>query len=228
MSLSVDLEKGSRESRSDKELANSLDGRPLFLHFTNLAIFVNTHQPYGETRAKMEQNQTMTEEGEIKQSHFRLKLGLRYVLPEWLLYGFLAFLFFSSRPKAGIDYGIVEPHFLYSFFLWANNHFLFHVDRVLGFYTSPTFHYALFYLVFIVLPSVLIIKKGISLFKEKFPVVYLPCPECDSSVKVLENWQCEKCYNYQDRETFITEKCRHCKRKLSTVFCEHCHKEIKL
>lgn len=57
---------------------------------------------------------------------------------------------------------------------------------------------------------------------------YVPCPECNLSVKIIEAWKCDKCFNTQPKEIPITDNCHFCERKLTSVFCEHCHKELGL
>jgi len=57
---------------------------------------------------------------------------------------------------------------------------------------------------------------------------YWPCPYCDKSVLIKTDWQCPYCNNYQGEARFICDTCKHCKRKLETAFCEHCHEEFKL
>jgi len=59
-------------------------------------------------------------------------------------------------------------------------------------------------------------------------VKYLPCPFCKKSVGVYEDWKCDYCHKYQGGKRPITAKCMHCKRFLKVVYCEHCHREIKL
>ena len=57
---------------------------------------------------------------------------------------------------------------------------------------------------------------------------YYPCPNCDKSINVYEDWQCNYCNQFQKKETFISDKCIHCGRRLGSFYCEHCHEEIKL
>lgn len=68
----------------------------------------------------------------------------------------------------------------------------------------------------------------VGLIRKKRPTVFLPCPHCDKSVKIFDEWKCDFCNNFQERVHYITDKCDHCKRKLKTVFCEHCEKEFNL
>ena len=55
---------------------------------------------------------------------------------------------------------------------------------------------------------------------------YSPCPYCDKSVLVNEDWQCDFCDRYQDEPRFLSQPCIHCGREIKSFFCEHCHKEI--
>ena len=59
---------------------------------------------------------------------------------------------------------------------------------------------------------------------------YLPCPydNCTKSVLIKFDWQCDNCNNFQGSPRYISDSCVHCKRELNTVFCEHCHGEIRL
>jgi hypothetical protein len=59
---------------------------------------------------------------------------------------------------------------------------------------------------------------------------YLPCPfdNCKKSVLIKLDWQCNNCNHFQGKPRYISDSCVHCKRELETVFCEHCHGEIRL
>lgn len=72
---------------------------------------------------------------------------------------------------------------------------------------------------------------GICLFMFCFYIYrtkYFDCPNCNKSISFLEKWQCDYCNKFQKKETSILLQCGHCKRHLSLIFCEHCHKEVKL
>ena len=66
--------------------------------------------------------------------------------------------------------------------------------------------------------------------KFKGPLNYRSCPypDCNKSVKIYENWQCNKCNKFQEKDRYVTDKCRHCGRRLDAIFCEHCHREYKI
>ena len=68
------------------------------------------------------------------------------------------------------------------------------------------------------------------LYRRNHPLEYLTCPhkDCNKSLLVYENWQCEHCHNSQGKFRYITKKCTHCKRYQKSVFCEHCHRELVL
>lgn len=57
---------------------------------------------------------------------------------------------------------------------------------------------------------------------------YFNCPYCDKSMKIKDRWVCDHCHQIQPKEKNITSPCRYCKRELKTIFCEHCHQEMKL
>jgi len=65
-------------------------------------------------------------------------------------------------------------------------------------------------------------------YEKRRPLRFLPCPLCDKSVKIYEDWQCDRCNNFQGTEIYISDKCAHCNRNLNTAYCEHCHGEIIL
>ena len=58
--------------------------------------------------------------------------------------------------------------------------------------------------------------------------LYMPCPYCNKSTLVKEDWKCDYCNNFQGKPRFLNEKCVHCRRVLKTAFCEHCHEEFKI
>ncbi len=57
---------------------------------------------------------------------------------------------------------------------------------------------------------------------------YYPCPYCNKSMKIKLRWVCDRCRHTQKKERYVTQKCDECFRKLESVFCEHCHKEVGL
>ena len=77
-------------------------------------------------------------------------------------------------------------------------------------------------------PVVFLAAIVIIIYQRLRPISYMVCPNCFKSVKVIENWTCDHCRNRQKKSHYITDKCHHCNRDLSTIFCEHCHKEIYL
>jgi hypothetical protein len=68
-------------------------------------------------------------------------------------------------------------------------------------------------------------ENNFKLFNEYYPCPY---PDCRKSVRIFDNWQCDKCNNYQGKPRLMIENCVHCKASLETVFCEHCKREFKL
>jgi len=90
---------------------------------------------------------------------------------------------------------------------------------IVEYFTNPrNFTYIFF------LTAILLIILVSSFIKKK----YLPCPYCNKSVKISENWQCPYCNEWQGKECLLNQKCKHCNRKLETAYCEHCHKEFRL
>lgn len=65
-------------------------------------------------------------------------------------------------------------------------------------------------------------------YNRKRPFRYMSCPYCDKSIQIIENWQCDKCYQFQGEDRYINKSCIHCGRQLDSVFCEHCHEEVLL
>ena len=57
---------------------------------------------------------------------------------------------------------------------------------------------------------------------------YAKCPLCGKTIKIMEDWQCEDNGHFQGKERYVTAKCIRCRDRLKSVFCEHCHGEIKL
>jgi len=57
---------------------------------------------------------------------------------------------------------------------------------------------------------------------------YLPCPECNSELRIHERWTCDYCKQEQTKERLITDRCEHCDKKLKKVYCEHCHQRLEL
>jgi hypothetical protein len=80
----------------------------------------------------------------------------------------------------------------------------------------------LFFILFLI--SIYIIRHFILLKK------YLPCPysDCNKSIKLITNWTCDYCHNKQGDEISIFRKCKKCDRKLKTIICEHCERELVL
>ena len=69
---------------------------------------------------------------------------------------------------------------------------------------------------------------GLFIFNKKKIRNYEICPyeDCKKSVKIYEDWQCDKCNNHQGKDRYIFKKCVHCKQKLDSVYCEHCDREF--
>lgn len=57
---------------------------------------------------------------------------------------------------------------------------------------------------------------------------YVTCPYCNKSVLFYYKWECDYCYNTQDKERGLDKPCLHCKRKLDSFHCDDCKKEILL
>lgn len=70
----------------------------------------------------------------------------------------------------------------------------------------------------------------IFLFRRRLIGIYQPCPyqDCNKSINVFVDWQCDHCNNYQGKKRFIHKACRHCGRHLFTAYCEHCHQEFRV
>jgi len=67
-------------------------------------------------------------------------------------------------------------------------------------------------------------------YEKNNPLKYHPClyEDCQDSVGIYVNWQCNRCKQFQGSLRYICDPCIHCKRYLETAFCEHCHREFKI
>jgi hypothetical protein len=60
---------------------------------------------------------------------------------------------------------------------------------------------------------------------KKFPI---KCPHCFKLISTKEDWHCPHCNKTQGKESFLMDKCVHCKQMLGTYFCRHCKEEFRL
>jgi hypothetical protein len=97
--------------------------------------------------------------------------------------------------------------------------------QLLGLTDSRVFYELSLLIVF--LSPYLLLRKRLFL---KLNGRFLPCPnkDCRKSVQVWDNWRCDHCNSKQKESHFIIDKCDNCGRTLETVYCEHCHQEMKL
>lgn len=82
-----------------------------------------------------------------------------------------------------------------------------------------------FYVIIFVLSTALVMIL-MKLMKSK--PIYQECPYCNKSILIAYNWTCDWCHNEQNQNAYIYAPCVHCRRKLTTFFCQYCDKEISL
>lgn len=61
-----------------------------------------------------------------------------------------------------------------------------------------------------------------------FKKIPLYCPHCHKFIPTKKNWGCPNCNMMQGKETYLIDKCVHCRELAATSVCDHCKQEFKL